>query len=316
MPSITMPGAVSGLKFLFKPDFRKLYHYQIWSSAAVQVFFSLGPGFGVLIAYASYSDNTENRQNPKLYSIIVSLINAATSLLCALVVYSGLGYLSLKKNVTMDSFSEHGQSLVFVVYPELIATIKAAPLFSFVFFVMVFLLGLDSVYAGIEGMHAAIASEYRIAQVHEYMSRFCLIALCFVLSIPSITAGGKYVIDFMDTYGVSPSIMFVVFLEVCTVSYVYGTKKFQNKIESILGEDARPGCLFVFAWKYIVPSIVACLYFLSFAYFDLPDDIFGPRDVTERTKKIGYALNCCTLLPIPIYALLKLAKIKKKNVKK
>ena len=33
----------------------KITVFQVWVDAATQVFFSLGPGFGVLLAYASYN---------------------------------------------------------------------------------------------------------------------------------------------------------------------------------------------------------------------------------------------------------------------
>lgn len=40
--------------------FTNVRSFQVWVDAATQVFFSLGPGFGVLLAYASYNKYHNN----------------------------------------------------------------------------------------------------------------------------------------------------------------------------------------------------------------------------------------------------------------
>ena len=52
---VTLPGAFTGLLYYVKPDVSALQKIEIWNDAASQVLFSLGPGFGVLLALSSYN---------------------------------------------------------------------------------------------------------------------------------------------------------------------------------------------------------------------------------------------------------------------
>ncbi|KAA3679060.1 uncharacterized protein DEA37_0000274 [Paragonimus westermani] len=52
---VTLPGAWMGIKFFLVPAWSKLASFQIWSQAALQIFFSLGPSWGGIIAVASYN---------------------------------------------------------------------------------------------------------------------------------------------------------------------------------------------------------------------------------------------------------------------
>lgn len=81
---ITLPGSATGIAYYLSPNFEAItqpqvhastflfiylvkscptlsyFCLQVWVDAATQVFFSLGPGFGVLLAYASYNKYHNN----------------------------------------------------------------------------------------------------------------------------------------------------------------------------------------------------------------------------------------------------------------
>ncbi|XP_011808052.1 PREDICTED: sodium- and chloride-dependent transporter XTRP3 isoform X2 [Colobus angolensis palliatus] len=67
----------------------QLANPKAWINAATQIFFSLGLGFGSLIAFASYNEPSSNCQK---HAIIVSLINSFTSIFASIVTFSIYGF--------------------------------------------------------------------------------------------------------------------------------------------------------------------------------------------------------------------------------
>ncbi|XP_007949926.1 sodium- and chloride-dependent transporter XTRP3 [Orycteropus afer afer] len=86
---LTLHGATNGLAYMFTPKLEQLANPKAWINAATQIFFSLGLGFGSLIAFASYNEPSNNCQK---HAIIVSLINSCTSIFASLVTFSIYGF--------------------------------------------------------------------------------------------------------------------------------------------------------------------------------------------------------------------------------
>ena len=57
---LMLPGALQGIQFYLVPDLEALTHKSVWVDAAVQIFYSVGAGFGVHLAYASYNKFDNN----------------------------------------------------------------------------------------------------------------------------------------------------------------------------------------------------------------------------------------------------------------
>ncbi|KFD62831.1 hypothetical protein M514_25019 [Trichuris suis] len=138
---ITLPGSIEGIKYYLNPDMSKLFEGQVWIDAAAQVFFSLGPGFGVLLAFSSYN---KLHNNVYVDALVTSTVNCLTSFLAGFAVFSILGYMSCISGEPIENVASEGPGLVFVVYPQALATMPGSTFWSIAFFLVLITLGLDS----------------------------------------------------------------------------------------------------------------------------------------------------------------------------
>ncbi|XP_048746684.2 sodium-dependent dopamine transporter-like isoform X2 [Ostrea edulis] len=101
----TLEGAGKGVEYYLTPNFTRLASSNVWVDAATQVFFSLGPGFGVLLAFASY-----NQINNNVYrdALITSSINCLTSFVSGFVIFMILGHMSETSNLPIENVATEG----------------------------------------------------------------------------------------------------------------------------------------------------------------------------------------------------------------
>ncbi|CAN7992033.1 unnamed protein product, partial [Ixodes hexagonus] len=138
---VLLPGAGTGVKYYLQPNVDKLLETQVWVDAAVQVFYSVGVGFGVHLTYASYNPFHNNCYRDCL---MTTAVNSFTSFYSGFVIFVYLGYMAAKQGVPIQTVATEGHGLVFQVYPEAIATLPGAPIWAVLFFIMLLTLGLDS----------------------------------------------------------------------------------------------------------------------------------------------------------------------------
>ncbi|XP_021954032.1 sodium-dependent serotonin transporter isoform X2 [Folsomia candida] len=292
---VTLPGASDGIYYYLTPQWEKLKTPKVWIDAATQIFFSLGPGFGTLLALSSYNKFHNNCYRD---AIITSSINCLTSFLAGFVIFSVLGYMAKVQNKSIDKVGLEGPGLVFIVYPEAIATMPGSNFWSIIFFLMLITLGLDSTFGGLEAIITAFCDEYpTLLSRNREVFVGLLLVVVFLLSLPTCTQGGMYLVNFLNIYGPGISILFVVFVEAVAVCWLYGVDRFSSDVEKMIGH--RPNLFWRTCWNYITPWFILFIFVFSIiTYEDLrTEDYIYPK----WSIHIGWMMTMSSLMCIPLY---------------
>ncbi|XP_067866537.1 solute carrier family 6 member 4a isoform X1 [Heterodontus francisci] len=297
----TLPGAWRGVLFYLKPEWSKLLTTQVWVDAAAQIFFSLGPGFGVLLAFASY-----NKFNNNCYkdALVISTVNCLTSFLSGCVIFTVLGYMAEKRNEEVaDVAKDTGPSLLFITYAEAITNMPASTFFAIIFFLMLITLGLDSTFAGLEGVITAVLDEYsELLRKRREWFVLGLVIVCYLGALSTLTYGGAYVVKFFEEYATGAAIIAVVFLESIAVSWFYGMKRFCRDVKEMLGFS--PGWYWQICWVAISPIFLLFI-IASFLSAPLELKLFN-YTYPYWTAVVGYCIGTSSFICVPSYMVYKI----------
>ncbi|KAL3841981.1 hypothetical protein ACJMK2_020057 [Sinanodonta woodiana] len=262
----SLEGSIDGIIYYLKPDFSRLADPRVWSDAATQIFYSLSACTGGMVAMASYNKFTNNCYRD---SLIVGIINCGTSVFAGFVIFSILGFMALEKGTTVDKVAADGPGLAFIVYPEALARMPVAPMWSVFFFLMMMTLGFGSEFSMVECVMSALADEYPTfltsSKRRSFLYRTAIIIICFLLGLPMVCNGGMWLLNLVD-YSISGfPLLFVGFLECIAINWIYGFNKFSEDIEMMIGY--KPNIYWKICWKYITPLVtVATILFNMIKY--------------------------------------------------
>nr|4XPG_A Chain A, Dopamine transporter [Drosophila melanogaster] len=296
---LTLPGSFLGIQYYLTPNFSAIYKAEVWADAATQVFFSLGPGFGVLLAYASY-----NKYHNNVYkdALLTSFINSATSFIAGFVIFSVLGYMAHTLGVRIEDVATEGPGLVFVVYPAAIATMPASTFWALIFFMMLATLGLDSSFGGMEAIITALSDEFPKIKRNRELFVAGLFSLYFVVGLASCTQGGFYFFHLLDRYAAGYSILVAVFFEAIAVSWIYGTNRFSEDIRDMIGFP--PGRYWQVCWRFVAPIFLLFItVYLLIGYEPLT---YADYVYPSWANALGWCIAGSSVVMIPAVAIFKL----------
>ncbi|KAI2654847.1 Sodium- and chloride-dependent transporter XTRP3 [Labeo rohita] len=307
---VTLHGAWNGVKYMFTPKLEQLANPQTWINAATQIFFSLGLGFGSLIAFASYNHHNNNFERQ---AVAVSLINSGTSVFASVVTFAIYGFKATfnyesclermrllmlntfdlsEETISAENVTEwihhlnvtypekfasiaskiedcslqaeldtavEGTGLAFIVYSEAIKNMPLSQLWSVLYFVMLLLLGMGSMLGNVTAIITPLGDIKFLSRTLSNETINGLVCLlCLLLGFGFTSRSGNYWFTIFNEYAATLSLLFIVFIEVVSVCYVYGLRRFEKDIEDMLGH--RPNWYWKVMWAAISPLLLFSLF--------------------------------------------------------
>ncbi|CAH8666409.1 unnamed protein product [Schistosoma guineensis] len=303
-----LDGASNGLIHYLKPDWSKLTDMTVWSDAGTQIFFSYSLGLGVLTSFGSYNQFHHNSLRD---CCLFALVNTFTSLLSGCVIFCTLGYMSYISNIPLNQIAESGPGLGFIVYPKAIGTMPGSPFWSICFFIMIILLGIDSMFAGVEGFIAAAGDYFPHALTSKRFRCIfvgCVCITSYLVGLSMVTNGGMYVFQLLDYYSGSRIILIVGLLESSVIGYIYGYKRISNDMKMMYGFSLKwITCLF---WCIVTPIFTFALFIISvIVYEELTykrASIHKPYRFPGWAVKVGWLIASSSVLLIPLVMIIKI----------
>ena len=263
--SVTLPGAGEGLAFYLRPDFSKV-NGEVILAALGQAFFSLSLGMGAMITYGSYLPKRENIIKSGSY---VAVFDITVAILAGFMIFPALFSIGAEPGA--------GPALVFVVLPEVFASLPLGTFIGIVFFLLLSIAALTSTVSLLEVVVSYFVDERRWSRKK---SVWVVGAITFLFGLPSALSQGA--VDALSD-----------------MTYIFGESGFFGQTDFLSVMD--------FIWGNLSLAIGALLISIFVGW------IWGaPRAVAELRRGSlfrgplarGWSLAIRFLLPISIFIVL------------
>ncbi|MGI6736100.1 MAG: sodium-dependent transporter [Anaerovoracaceae bacterium] len=258
---ITLPGAASGLQYMFKPHWSSLHDPHVWVAAYGQIFYSLSIAFGIMISYSSYLPRKTDVVNS---AFITACANHGFELFAGIGVFSIIGFLATSQHVSVDSVAGQGVGLAFMTFPAAISSLPALRgLAGIAFFGALFVAGITSLISIAQVLITAFMGKFKITS-HARATTMVLVP-ALLLSIFFITGAGLNILDIVDAFTNNVGVAGCGFIEVVLLCWFYKPEK----IRTLANEYSyfSVGKWWTFSLKYITVFLLGVMTVLNTADF-------------------------------------------------
>ncbi|MFC5589346.1 sodium-dependent transporter [Sporosarcina soli] len=243
--SLTLDGAMEGVRFLLVPDFTQLTSESILFALG-QAFFTLTLGASVMVTYASYLPKTQNLPG-SAFSIIT--MNIIIVLLAGLAIFPGVFSFGFEPDA--------GPTLIFTVLPAVFNQLPFGILFFIAFLILFLFAALTSAFSMIE---IIVATMTKNDPTKRKKFTWIIGIAIFIVGIPSCLSYGvmadvklfdKTVFDLVD-YAVSNVLMP---LGALLISIFIPLKLSKTDLFNEMKQGSNVGKLFFNSWYYLLKYV-------------------------------------------------------------
>ncbi|XP_068171781.1 sodium- and chloride-dependent neutral and basic amino acid transporter B(0+)-like [Antennarius striatus] len=304
---VTLEGAGDGIAYFIgsKSSLTKLTDGEVWRDAASQTFFSLSVAMGGVSTLASYN-NFHNNFIPD--TVLVTFINHVSGVIAGIVTFSILGHMAYISGKPVETVVKEGFGLAFIAYPEALTQLPISSLWSVLFFLMIFIIGLDSVFAGIEVIVTGLCDAFpEILKNKRQLVTLTSCAISYLLALPLVTRAGIYWVTLMDTFVGGWLLLFLALIEIIGFIYIYGGNTFIEDVEMMIGKKNfyfRLWCRV--SWYFVTPCIV--LVILVWSLVILTPPTYGDIQYPVWGTMLGWCMIGFVIIWIPVVVVYKLLR--------
>ena len=253
--SVSLSGAMIGLRVFFIPKWSSLYSWDLWFDAASQVLFSLSLGFGVMFAYGAILGEKVNVKHVATW--IVSG-DTFVAILGGIIVFSVLGHMAAINHVPISEVVKQGIGLAFVVIPKALALLPYGnKFFSLIFYISLFLLAFTSIVSLFESVLAAMMDGSQRIRRGALLLVNCIVI--FLIGLLYTANNGLYILDIVDHYISGYGIVIVCILETIAIGWFYDAERLRYNLQK--QSKVKLGIFFNIFIRFLIPAVLIILCF-------------------------------------------------------